>query len=317
MTKLQWDFLQQTKHNRDGSYATQAARSHTLDLAARELRELGFNNLRAQNLGQRHLRALVDKWGREGRAASTMKNRMSHLRWSCEKAGRAGVAGITNDQLGIERRVFVALESKGQTLDRARLDLVRDEHLRMSLRLQAAFGLRREEAMKIQPRIAEVGGELVLRASWTKGGRAREIVIRTDKQRQVLREAQQLAGAGSLIPAARSYVQQLRLYERQTSDAGISKAHGLRHQYAQQRYLELTGAQAPAVRASLEKLDQGRMVGGQAGEMTRFNFVVPALPPGFQPAGLTDLEARKIISLELGHERISITNTYLGSSAAD
>jgi hypothetical protein len=314
MSPLQWDFHQQIKHNRDGSFATQTARSRTLDLAARELRELGYSNLRAQNLGQRHLKALVEKWRTEGRTAATMKNRMSHIRWSCEKAGRSGVAGITNDALGIERRTFVAKESKASAFERGQLDQVRDAHLRMSLRMQSAFGLRREECMKIRPQMAERDGKLCLQASWTKGGRAREILIRTDEQRQVLREAQQLAGAGSLIPASRSYVQQLRLYERQTAEAGISKAHGLRHHYAQQRYLELTGRQAPAVLASLAKMERAEMV-GQSGHMTRLNFVTPTLPPGFQHAGMSDADARQVISRELGHERVAITTTYLGSES--
>jgi hypothetical protein len=49
----------------------------------------------------------------------------------------------------------------------------------MSLRLQAAFGLRREEAVKFQPSYADRGDRLALKASWCKGGRAREIPVRT------------------------------------------------------------------------------------------------------------------------------------------
>jgi hypothetical protein len=50
---------------------------------------------------------------------------------------------------------------------------------------------------------------------------------------------------GSLIPRGRSYIEQLRIYERHTANAGLSKMHGLRHAYAQQRYLELTGWPSP------------------------------------------------------------------------
>ncbi|MFT7287046.1 MAG: hypothetical protein ACI87W_001155 [Halieaceae bacterium] len=52
-------------------------------------------------------------------------------------------------------------------------------------------------------------------------------------------------GTGSLIPRGRSYIEQLRSYERHTANAGLSKMHGLRHAYAQQRYLEFTGWQSP------------------------------------------------------------------------
>ena len=42
----------------------------------------------------------------------------------------------------------------------------------MSLELQRAFGLRREEAMKFQPSYADQKDHITLKASWTKGGRA-------------------------------------------------------------------------------------------------------------------------------------------------
>ncbi len=100
---------------------------------------------------------------------------------------------------------------------------VKDTYIRMSLELQQAFGLRREESIKFVPSYADRGDRLVLKDSWTKGGKAREIPIRTDAQRQVLDRARQVAGRGSLIPANRNYVQQLRTYEGHTSRAGLSK----------------------------------------------------------------------------------------------
>ena len=62
----------------------------------------------------------------------------------------------------------------------------------------------------------------------------------------MLNEARRLAGRGSMIPSGRSYVEQVKLYERQTAAAGLHKLHGLRHAYAQERYKELTGWAAPA-----------------------------------------------------------------------
>ena len=49
----------------------------------------------------------------------------------------------------------------------------------MSLQLQAAFGLRRGESIKIRPAWADRGDTLVLKDTWTKGGRAREIPTAT------------------------------------------------------------------------------------------------------------------------------------------
>jgi integrase len=76
------------------------------------------------------------------------------------------------------------------------LDKVRDAHVRMSLELQQAFGLRREEAIKFIPSFADRGDHLVLKASWTKGGRERTIPIRTEAQRDVRNRARRLAGRG-------------------------------------------------------------------------------------------------------------------------
>jgi hypothetical protein len=78
----------------------------------------------------------------------------------------------------------------------------------MSLRLQAAFGLRREESIKIEPAAADQGDRIVLKASWTKGGRRREIPIRNEEQRTLLDHAKRLAGSGSLIPPHLRYIDQ-------------------------------------------------------------------------------------------------------------
>jgi integrase len=157
----------------------------------------------------------------------------------------------------------------------------------MSLALQQAFGLRREEAIKFMPGYADRGDHLILKASWTKGGKERTVPIRTAEQRELLDRAHKLAGRGSLIPGNRNYVQQLRIYEGQTLRAGLSQLHGLRHAYAQQRYEELTGWKAPAAGGPLSK----------------------TLTPEQRDQ---DREVRLIISKELGHEREQITAVYLG-----
>jgi Integrase len=78
--------------------------------------------------------------------------------------------------------------------------------------MQQAFGLRREESMKFQPRYADRGNCIVLKGSWTKGGRPRTVPITTPEQRTVLEHAHRLVGAGSLISMriAPQVVQQFR-----------------------------------------------------------------------------------------------------------
>ena len=91
----------------------------------------------------------------------------------------------------------------------------------------------------------------------------------------------------SCIPKDKTYKQQLGAYEGQCRRANLDKMHGLRHAYAQQRFLELTGCPAPA-----------------AGGPTQAQ-----LTPEQQAL---DADARAIISTEMGHHREAITAVYLG-----
>ena len=94
-------------------------------------------------------------------------------------------------------------------------------------------------------------------------------------------------GRDSLIPSARNYVQQMRVYEGNTRRAGLHHMHGLRHAYAQARYEELTGRPCPAAGGPIAKV----------------------LTPEQRER---DHEARLTINLELGHERRQVTAAYLG-----
>ncbi|NCT87325.1 integrase [Stenotrophomonas acidaminiphila] len=286
MDDLTYTLRQLCLRNRDGSHATQADRQRSLNLAARQLREAGFRQMRATSLKGKHVEALLQRWQAEGLSAGTLKNRMAHLRWWAEKVGKAGILPTDNTKLGIPERHHVPYENKAKELD-DRLDRITDPHVRMSLRLQAAFGLRREESIKFQPHYADRSDHIAIKGSWAKGGRDRTVPITTPEQRTVLDEAHRLTGLGSLIPANKTYIQQRHVYDGQCKAAGLSNMHGLRHRYAQMRYEALTGWKAPAA-------------GGPS---------VKGLSPTQR---LEDNHARQTISHELGHERIQITATYLG-----
>ncbi len=245
MRDLNYQLKMLCKHSHEGSFETRVGRERQLSAIANQLHDLGFRQLKATSLKQKHVQALVDQWLDQNLSAGTIKNRMSCLRWWAEKVNRRAVVAGANEFYGIPDRQFVSDQSKAKDLAEEQLGRVKDVHIRMSLRLQQAFGLRREEALKIQPRWADRGDHLHLKASWTKGGRERTVPIRTQEQRALLEQAKQLAGLGSLIPGGRQYIEQLRIYERHTANAGLSKMHGLRHAYAQQRYQELTGWASP------------------------------------------------------------------------
>jgi len=236
MDDLTYTLRQLCQRNRDGSHATQADRMRILTLIARQLREVGFRQMRASSLNGKHIQALLGRWQNENLSAGTIKNRLSHLRWWAEKVGKAGILPADNAQLGVPERRYVTNISKARELETTALAKITDEYVRMSLSLQAAFGLRREEAIKFQPAYADRGDCIVLKGSWTKGGRERSIPITTAEQREVLQAAHRLAGVGSLIPADKRYIDQRHIYDGQCKTAGLSHMHGLRHQYAQNRY---------------------------------------------------------------------------------
>lgn len=287
MRGLNYQLKQLCRHNRDGSFGTQVQRERELTLIANQLHELGYRCMNQRSLKPRHVEALVDLWLKAEIATGTIKNRMSAIRWWARKVNKQNVVARSNDHYGIPNRIFVTNKSKAKSVMETDLAKVRDVHVRMSLRLQQAFGLRREEAIKFMPSVADRGSYLQLKPSWTKGGKARQIPIRTEEQRKLLNLAHKLTGKGSLIPSARNYVQQLRIYEGHTSRAGLSKMHGLRHAYAQRRYHELTGWQSPA------------SGGPTANQLTR-------------QQRQDDHGARMTISKELGHEREQVTAVYLG-----
>ncbi len=287
MKDLNYQLSKLCRDNRDGGFSTQATRSRILDLIANQLRELGYRRMQPRSLKPKHVDALVAHWRNQGISVGTLKNRLSALRWWAKKVNKPSIIAKDNDVYGIGKRTYVARESKAQNLDQKKVAEISDPHVRLSIRLQAAFGLRREESIKFNPSYAMQGDYIRLKSSWTKGGRARTVPIRNDEQRQLLDEVKELAKGGSLIPAQLNYVQQLHRYERQLRNVGLSRLHGLRHGYAQRRYRELTGWRAPVAGGPTSK------------DLT---------PEQFAP----DHEARAMISNELGHARAEISAVYLG-----
>ena len=276
------------------SYGTQAAFIKFKRDFDRRLRTEGVHQLKPKNLKPKHIKAVVAQLRAEveagTRSIGSAKNWCSHLRAFVRAIDRRYLVPRTNAGLGFGNRVYVPSESKALVLTGGHLERVTCPYVAMSLKLQREFGLRREEAMKIQPEWADRGNQLVLRDSWCKGKRERVLPIRTASQRTVLDEAKALAGATekrSLIPTEK-YVQQVKRFEYQCRKAGINGSHGLRHEYAQRRYLELAGFACPLAGGPKRK--------DMTPEMRR-----------------ADHEARLEVSRELGHGRVSIVNSYCGS----
>lgn len=287
MRDLAFSFKQLTDRNRDGSFATQANRQRMLSLFANQLFDQGFKQVQADNMKGRHVDTLVKCWKQEGISNATMKNRMSVLRWWAQKVGKQSIVAKDNAVYGIGNRVYVTNVSKAMVLDRAKLETIPSQFVKYALELEALFGLRREASIKFQVDYADKGDHLLLKPSWNKGGKEIIVPIKNEQQRALLDKIRVFAGRGSLIPPDKNYHRHLKVFERQCNNAGIHGVHGLRHQYAQVRYEELTGRLAPAT-------------GGKTAK---------ELTPEEKKQ---DYAARLKISIELGHMREQIVAVYLG-----
>ena len=292
MDRLQYGFNEIIKRNQDGSYATKANRKRMLMMFAEQLKDAGYktNNMRPSDFKGRHINTLIKKWKDDGVSTGTIKNRMANIRWLAEKIGKIDMVK-NNAVYGIEDRKYITNIDKSADVTAEQLDKL-SPYVRQSVELQKQFGLRREEATKFSPDYALGGYDpytapvLRIKPQWSKGGRYREIPITTDAQRDALMAALTLAGDGSLIPSNRSYKEHIGHFERETAAIGLGQTHGLRHLYAQNRYKELTGMDCPAVGGLVKLTAEQKQI---------------------------DIDARKIISQELGHNRLSVTGIYLGS----
>ena len=280
------DLVKLTWRHRENGYNTQRTRRAIVKMMARQLGDMGFRQLKAKNLKEKHALALIERWRGEGLSAGTLKNRMGVLRWVYEKVNKSWMLAGRNADYGIANRQYLTGVNKAREVTLESLERIGSEHVRLSVEMQRRFGMRREEAMKIQVAWADRVTYLKLKGSWTKGGRERTIPIRTEAQRELLDRVRALTDNESLIPASSTYIEHLKLYENQTRAAGLEKLHGLRHAYAQERYRELTGWDAPA-----------------AGGPSRDQLT--------DDEKRQDYDARMTISRELGHSREQVTIVYL------
>lgn len=286
MDALAFDLKELAKNHRNGSRQTQADRHRMLQSIARDLMTAGFRLPSARSLKPKHIHSLVKKWQGQELTVGVIKNRMSAVRWWARSVNKASVVERTNDAYGIEQRQ-ASCDDKAQRLDLGKVAVLPCKRMQLSTRLAAAFGMRVEETLKFAPRLADKGNRIALKASWTKGGRYREIPVSTERQRALLDEVKAFVGGDSLIPPEKSYIEHRKAFEYQTLKAGITNLHSLRHNYAQWRYKQLTGFPCPKA-------------GGRPKEA--FNATDAAI----------DKDARLTVSEELGHGRIEITKAYLG-----
>lgn len=220
-------------------------------------------------------------------AVNTVMDHATHGRWnSVSPTKTGGIAARSQVRSavpeGLDRSV----------VDRATAAMVRDGNTKGAavVELSRELGLRSKEASLLDAREAHQQANedgIITISRGTKGGRAREVPVSSASQVEALSRATKVQGKDrSLIPANQTWSQWrnggLRAARETLKAHGVSCIHELRSAYAFSRYRQITRGHKP------------RMNGGQASKAQ-------------------DQSARLAIACELGHSRISITTSYLGS----
>ena len=146
--------LSALKHNKDGSFATQANRKNILLKACKDLKNAGYDKVSAKNFGAKHCYILRDHWKDQAITTATIKNRLACVRWLGEKVGKELP---DNKKLEIANRVYSDnTKNKAQEVDNSKFVQLETRH-QLSLELQREFGLRLEESKSINKSLSALG----------------------------------------------------------------------------------------------------------------------------------------------------------------
>lgn len=285
---------------RDASLSTQRLYAKRLGSCVRELYSLNIKIQKLSELSRKHIVRLTALWEQDQRSASTMANKVTVLRRFGTWIGKPDLCPALPDLLSDPNRAkrhYSALTSKAisaRNIDPEMLFQDMDKHslvTGLQLRLQLAFGLRVQETVMFKPFASDRGKELFV-MDGTKGGKARLIPITTPEQRRLIDEAKVMASAnakGILSDSPKRKLQQsVWRYYYLCKKIGLTQkdlgctSHGLRHEFANNVYRDITGTESP-------------VNGGQR-----------------LPAHI-DHAAQLEVSQVLGHARRSITSAYLGN----
>ena len=218
------------------------------------------------NLKPHMVNAYVSTLHERGLAASTKADKMTAVRELAEAIGKRNIVERHNSDYGIER-----VRVNPQSVDHGHLVEVRqsiaeranqgDKVARMvqaADALRSEYGLRAKESL-LSSKVEEKGGKMYLVVEGAKGGRPRELEVRTEGQLravQLVTETAKALGSGTarIIPPHMSlkeaYNAQRNLWRQcgGTRETGANM-HGERHGFARER--DADGATKSEIMAEL------------------------------------------------------------------
>lgn len=236
-----------------------------------------------------HVAALVGKMQADGASNGYIQNVLTALRHVLAVSNN-NLDVLSNTALGVATRETPNIKP-AKIADSTFSKLENKERFVFAtgaLRLSQAYGLRIEEAVKIAYKLSKgrsvlSGGKLQIKGDIGKNGKSREIPLRDGGQvlRQVAAAVNGRVPAGK-VESSKNTCEYLAKKASEIQHEHITP-HSLRHQYACERFVSLTGVLPPAF-------------GGSA---------------TFKELKTIYESAMKEISQELGHNRLSVVAVYL------
>ena len=279
---------------------------------------LGYQLTTPEGFGEKHARALIrHKWayGISPGALSVLMTQLGKLQMWIKKTGMLKTTAVYLPEVDPEafKRKKVAKHSKSVSGNGFELETVInhadyiDSRFGAMVRMEAFFGLRREEALKIIPHLDDKGVYFDIRKGVAKNGRERQIPIETQLQRQTLDYVK------SLVPKKEhlGWVDKPKQRKGKSSSSQSEMSNQLLKRN-EGRY------NANMIKLGFTKKDAGITGHGLRAEYSEDM----ALMKGFVPAtlggtkGQLDQEsldlARLQIAENMGHSRVSVTGAYYG-----
>lgn len=285
------------------STETRYHRAAIIRLAFAQLWEMGNRLPEPTSLGGRHIELLMQRWDQEGVTVKVLHTRISYLRTFSKWIGKEGMVKDVHDYLperdlkrreaASKNRAWLANGVDPQEIIAKACAL--DERLGLVLALQDAFALRMKEAIEMRPAYCLVeSGKAIEIYEGTKGGRLRRVDLDSDYKREVFEWARSVAAAGRggrVRWPNRTWKQARRYYyyvlaEKlgvNIKEMGVS-SHGLRHQYAQDKYQDVSGQPPPISGVDPRQVDPEK-----------------------------HREASIQVARDLGHGRAQVSNSYYGT----
>lgn len=228
-----------------------------------DLSRLNMSLRNLSEIGPRHVAALTRHYEVEGLSSSSLQKKNTVLRRFGTWLGKPDMTPRLSDLVldpARAKRSYSAVESKAWSahgVDTAQVIATLDGFCPVAglqMRIQRAFGLRTREVVSLKPQQADLGQNLFV-TDGTKGGRPRMVPIDTIEKRDLIERAKVIASSnkrGILSDRpSRPLHTSINHYYYLCRKAGVSQSglgvtlHGLRHEFANNVFREITGVDAP------------------------------------------------------------------------